>query len=413
VALKLNAIVLQVRPACDALYDSRIEPWSPYLTGTMGKAPEPRYDPLEFACTEAHARGLELHAWFNPFRALTTLNASTSSGHVTRTHPEWVRTFGKQLWLDPGEPAARQYSLDVIIDVVRRYDVDGVHIDDYFYPYPLPSKQSFPDDASYGRYREKGGRLERDDWRRDNINQLVQQIYERVKATKRWVKFGISPFGVWRPRVPESIGPGLDSYGEIYADSRKWLQEGWCDYFTPQLYWSIQPAKQSFPVLLKWWSAQNVKSRHVWAGIATERIGPARPPQEIVNQIALTRGLASSRGHVHWNMKALMRNKAGIGDLLIQNSNREFALVPPSSWLGGATPGKPIIVRDGTRLSWSVSGNAQPAWWLAQARVGDTWTARLVPGTQLSGQLPAADAVAMRAIDRTGMISEATVFSLR
>ncbi|MEA3209987.1 MAG: hypothetical protein QOE70_3044 [Chthoniobacter sp.] len=413
VLLKMNAIILQVRPACDAFYDSQREPWSPYLTGTMGLAPEPGYDPLEFAIAEAHLRGLELHAWFNPFRALTSASAPVSSNHVTRTHPEWVRRYGGQLWLDPGEPNAREFSLATILDVVRRYDIDGVHIDDYFYPYPTPARTPFPDDASWRRYREGGGTLERDDWRRDNNNQLVEQLYTRVKELKRGVKVGISPFGIWRPGNPTTIIAGLDAYGELYADSRRWLQEGWCDYFSPQLYWSIAPKKQSFPVLLSWWAEQNKLGRHLWPGIATERIGPARPIQEILNQIELTRTFAGSHGHVHWNHKALMRDKGGIVEGLREQSYPQFAMVPASPWLGVTTLPKPVLESGGGRLSWRLADGRQPRWWLVQARQGETWASQLVPGTRSSGRLPDAEAISLRAVDAAGNLGEPIVLRVR
>lgn len=414
VELKLNALILQVRPACDAFYESQIEPWSYYLTGTMGKAPAPPYDPLEFCLAEAHMRGIELHAWFNPFRALTSLNAPTSSNHVTKQHPEWVRRYGGQLWLDPGEPDVREYSLSVILDVVRRYDVDGVHIDDYFYPYPTPAKTPFPDDATYRRYREKGGTLERGDWRRDNNNQLVQQLYQRVKELKPWVKVGISPFGIWRPGVPDTIIAGLDAYGEIYADSRRWLSEGWCDYFSPQLYWSIGPRKQSFPVLMDWWAEQNARGRHLWPGIATERIGPVRPAQEILNQITLTRGLPGSQGHLHWNNKALMINKGKITDRLRETTYRQFAMVPPSPWLGMKKLPKPIVEQASDRLTWHLPDGDPPRWWLVQARSDDgSWASQLVPGTRQSGKPPQARAFCLRAVDSTGVLGAPTLLEVR
>ena len=313
VSLKLNAILLQVRPACDALYASKKEPWSQFLTGTQGVSPG--YDPLAFAVAEAHARGLELHAWFNPFRAAVDSGAKLAANHVAREHPDWTRHFGSQLWLDPGEPAARDHVLGVILDVVRRYDIDGVHIDDYFYPYPLKrGDASFPDEATWACHGAASG-LSRDDWRRDNINRFVQAMYRGVKGAKSGVRVGISPFGIWRPGVPATIEAQLDAYSQLFADSRKWLAEGWCDYLAPQLYWGISPAKQSFPVLLDWWRAQS-RGRAVWPGIATERIGASRPAQEIIDQIALTRRGTGSPGHIHWSMKALMRDQGGIAEKL-------------------------------------------------------------------------------------------------
>jgi uncharacterized lipoprotein YddW (UPF0748 family) len=323
--LKLNAILLQVRPASDALYDSKKEPWSEFLSGRAGLSPS--YDPLAFAIKEAHARGLELHAWVNPFRAAIHAGTALPANHVARVHPEWVRRFGQQLWIDPGDPAARAYVIGVITDIVRRYDVDGLHLDDYFYPYPLkPSAATFPDDSTWQRYGRESG-LSRADWRRDNINDFVRSMYRAVKATKSNVRIGISPFGIWRPGVPPGTKAGLDAFGQLFADSRKWLAEGWCDYLAPQLYWGIQPADQSFPVLLNWWRAQS-RGASIWPGIATERIGSKRPAREIIEQIALTRRGTSSPGHIHWSMKALMRNQGGIDNLLRAGPYAEKAEPP-------------------------------------------------------------------------------------
>ena len=326
--LKLNAILLQVRPACDALYASKLEPWSHFLTGKMGAPPEPYYDPLAFAVKEAHARGLQLHAWFNPFRALANVVHPTSANHVSKMHAEWVRRYGAQLWLDPGEPEARAYAIEVMLDVVRRYDVDGVHIDDYFYPYPIKGGVDFPDETTWRRY---AGGANRGDWRRENVNRFVEALYRGIKREKPSVKFGISPFGIWRPGVPATTEAQLDAYGQLYADARKWLQEGWCDYLSPQLYWSIAPAKQSFPVLLDWWRSQSTSVRPVWPGIAVDRIGPTRPATEIERQIELARQntpSGTSPGHIHWSMKSLLRNRGGISDLLGRGVYREKAAVP-------------------------------------------------------------------------------------
>ncbi|MDQ3199962.1 MAG: family 10 glycosylhydrolase [Verrucomicrobiota bacterium] len=324
-ALKLNAILLQVRPASDALYASRTEPWSEFLTGKAGVSPG--YDPLDYAISEAHSRGLELHAWINPFRAAIHAGGALPSNHVAKRHPEWVRRFGKQLWIDPGDPDARAYVIDVVSEIVRRYGVDGIHIDDYFYPYPLKSGATFPDEATWSRYGSKSG-MSRADWRRDNINDFVRTLYRTVKVIRPRARVGISPFGIWRPGVPPTTKAGLDAYGQLYADSRKWLAEGWCDYLAPQLYWSIKPADQSFPVLLNWWRAQS-PGKPVWPGIATERIGSKRPAREIVDQIELTRQGTRSPGHIHWSMKALKRNQGGINRLLEAGPYAEKAEPPP------------------------------------------------------------------------------------
>jgi len=311
--LKLTALLFQVRPAADALYDSKFEPWSMFLSGAQGG--DPGYDPLAYAVKEAHARGIELHAWFNPFRAATNANGPFAKNHITRTHPEWIRKHGSLLWIDPGEPAAREYVQNVILDVVRRYDIDGVHLDDYFYPYPAKGVGDFADGPSW-KSRGVATGMTRSDWRRDNINRFVEALYRRVKAEKAGVEVGFSPFGIWRPGVPSTIEAGLDAYEMLYCDARLWLAKGWCDYLAPQLYWSIQPAKQSFPVLLDWWRAQSTAGRPIWPGIATERIGSQRPAKEIAAQIALTRRGTAQPGHIHWNMRALMQNRGGIADLL-------------------------------------------------------------------------------------------------
>ena len=309
--LKLNTVIFQVRPACDAMYASPIEPWSEYLTGTMGKAPEPFYDPLAFAVEEAHKRGLELHAWFNPYRArLLGSKSPAAPGHISKTQPQIVREYGKFLWLDPGEKETQDYSVSVIMDVVKRYDVDGIHFDDYFYPYKEEDasgkEMDFPDELSWKRYGA-GKKRSRDDWRRENVNVFIQRLYKSIKSAKPWVKFGISPFGIWQPGNPPQIR-GLNAYDKLYADSRKWFAEGWVDYFAPQLYWAIAPPDQSFPVLLKWWAEQNAKHRLLMPGIDTTKTRGRWKPEEIVNQIRLARNQPGVSGHIHWNMKSLMRN---------------------------------------------------------------------------------------------------------
>ena len=328
VALHLNAIILQVRPAADALYASRLEPWSEYLTGVQGRAPSPWYDPLAFAVQEAHARGLELHAWFNPYRARQSRAKSPpSASHVARTMPSLVKSYGPYLWMDPGEPAIRRRTLAVVLDVVRRYDIDGVHIDDYFYPYQEYDRRGrvidFPDTRSWKRYRKGGGRLARADWRRHNVDELVKQLYTGVHAVKPWVKFGISPFGIWRPGNPPSI-TGYDAYERLYGDSRKWLRSGWVDYYTPQLYWPIAQIPQSYPTLLGWWVEQNEKGRHMWPGNYTNKVGPGRDQgwaaDEVLEQIRITRAQPGD------GQRALQHDRIPRGERLARHSPRDRAL---------------------------------------------------------------------------------------
>ena len=408
--LKLNAVIFQVRPGCDALYQSSLEPWSEYLTGTMWQPPQPFYDPLLFAVQEAHKRGLELHAWFNPYRAHHPSGKSPiAANHISRTHPELVRQYGKLLWLDPGEKAVQDYSLQVILDVVKRYDVDGIHFDDYFYPYKERDETGknldFPDEASWQRYGA-GGRLNRDDWRRENVNVFIRRAYQAIKATKPWVKFGLSPFGIWRPGNPPQI-KGFDAYSELYADSRKWLANGWLDYFAPQLYWGINPPEQSCPGLLRWWAAQNAKDRLLAPGMDSTRASRRSDPEEIVREIRLTRQQPGAEGHIHWNMRALMRNSS-LDAALEQEVYQQAALVPALPWLGRTMPKKPALTVAGGKspveVSWR-AGKQEQAWlWLLQVRRGKDWTTMVLPGTQGSCALaqPAPNVIALTAVDRFG-----------
>ena len=432
VQLRLNAVILQVRPAADALYASPYEPWSEYLTGKMGRAPSPYYDPLEFAVREAHRRGLELHAWFNPYRARHPSGKSVpSANHISVTHPELVKRYGShQLWMDPGEPAVRQQTIRVVLDVVKRYDIDGVHIDDYFYPYKERDARGnvidFPDGPSWQRYRASGGKLSRDDWRRANVDSLIHQVYAGIKAIKPWVKFGISPFGVWRPGYP-SITHGFDSYSELYGDSRKWLLNGWADYFTPQLYWPIDRPDLSYPILLQWWVEQNAKGRHIWPGNYVDKVTGTPSgwlAEEILNQIALTRAQPGATGNVFFSMRTLMGNGDNLAQKLISGPYASKALVPPSPWLDSIPPLSPLvrISRDAGTLSTTLAlqpQGAEATWlWVIRTRVGDQWTTDIVPGQQRRYDLPRlaggayADAVSVSAVDRTGNESPPVVMPL-
>lgn len=338
--LNQNAVILQVRPACDAFYPSEIEPWSEYLTGLQGRAPSPFYDPLDFAVTEAHRRGLELHAWFNPFRPRSlVIAAPASESHVSKRRPEWVRQYGRLLWLDPGEPEVRDYTLRVVLDVVQRYDIDAVHFDDYFYPYPEKDKKGkyldFPDDASWERHGKETG-LGRSDWRRRNVDTFVQRVYEEIHVMKPQVKLGISPFGIWRPNHPETIF-GLDAYEVLYADARKWLREGWCDYMAPQLYWTIDDSPTSFPILLDWWVKQSEQERHVFPGLNALKVGDEWPVNQISRQIEFTRTQPRAGGQILWSANAYRNNKA-FKDELGSEVYAEPALVPRFDWLDATPP---------------------------------------------------------------------------
>jgi uncharacterized lipoprotein YddW (UPF0748 family) len=412
--LRLNAVFLQIRPSCDALYASKLEPWSEYLTGRMGQAPSPWYDPLAFAIEEAHRRGLELHAWFNPFRARHASGISAlARNHISKTRPALVKTYGKSLWLDPGEQQVHDYVVQVVQDVVQRYDIDGVHFDDYFYPYeekdakgqPLP----FPDWSSWKRYKEAGGKLAKEDWRRQNVNSFVSRIGRAIKTQKPSVRFGISPFGIWRPGYPSQIR-GFDAYGKLYADARKWFIEGSVDYLAPQLYWPTSQREQSYPVLLRWWAEQNAQQRHLWPGSSLNH-----DPVEIVNQIRLTRKQPGAGGNILWSAKALLQNRRGIGDLLLKEVYTEAALPPALSWIDQKPVSQPrLLVDDSARVTarWSPAAETKPAWWLLQTLSNGIWSIEILPGqtafkTLMGNTKP--DAIALAAISPSGQASAPVV----
>lgn len=341
-SLRMNAAIFQIRPSADALYPSRIEPWSEYLTGRQGTPPVPEYDPLEFTIQEARKRGIEVHVWINPYRANhPAQKGPLAENHIGRTHPDFVETYARFLWMNPAEDFVQKRTLEVVRDVVRRYDIDGVHIDDYFYPYPVEGTP-FPDADNYAAYRQGGGNLSLGDWRRKNVDDFVLALHKNIKSVKPWVRFGISPFGIYRPGVPAGIRAGVDQYDQLYADALKWFREGWCDYYSPQLYWPIAQTAQSFPVLLNWWETQNAKRIHLWPGLFTSRTNPASgnwPAKEVTDQIALIRG-SRATGAVHFSMKALMLDWNGIRSAL-RKTYAEVALPPATTWIEAKRPEAP------------------------------------------------------------------------
>lgn len=415
-SLGLNAVIFQVRPAADALYASPLEPWSEYLTGEQGR--DPGWDPLAEWVAAAHARGLELHAWFNPYRARHhEAKSPLAPTHVARTHPQVVKKYGELLWMDPGEAFAAERTLAVIRDVVRRYDIDGVHIDDYFYPYPIakplppgapkdakPDEIEFPDDPAWHAYQKAGGKLARADWRRDNVDRLVQRIYETVHAEKPWVKFGISPFGIARPdRRPASI-TGFSQYDKLFADAELWFERGWCDYFTPQLYWPVDQKGQSYPVLLDYWLAQNKSGRHLWPGLFTSRIDSSEkswPTSEIIAQIALTRARAGATGHVHFSAIALAQDRKAIATNL-RPLYAPPALLPASPWMKVAAPAAPKLTRAGDTVK--VAGlDAHAAQLAVWRRENGAWRFSVLPAN--TATLAAGEALVVSAVNRAGVES--------
>ncbi|MFL6468055.1 MAG: glycoside hydrolase family 10 protein [Pyrinomonadaceae bacterium] len=409
-SLRLNAIIFQVRPACDAVYKSEIEPWSEYLTGQMGRPQS--FDPLEFVVAEAHKRGILVHAWFNPYRALHPSAKTISENHISKRRPEIVRTYGKHLWLDPTEPEAQKYSLRVVLDVVRRYDIDGVHFDDYFYPYiekdAAGSDIPFPDDKNWNVYQGKGGKLNRSDWRRMHVNNFIAAVGREVKRIKPKVLYGVSPFGIWQP-MPELGIEGFNSYEGLYADSRKWLQDGIVDYLVPQLYWESARRAQSFPILLDWWKSQNVKKRHLWPGLATYRIGRNADwtAGELLSQIALTRKSGETRGAVHFSFKSLRNDLGGVQKALTSGPYNRDALIPMSPWIRTSKPQSPkaTIKRDSrfTRASWSPVRGA--FCYVVYAKGDSGWDYSILPAHETSIALSSnrnIGKVVVKSVDRLG-----------
>jgi uncharacterized lipoprotein YddW (UPF0748 family) len=422
--LRMNAVIFQVRPGADALYDSKIEPWSEYLTGEMGRAPSPYYDPLKFAIEEAHKRGLELHAWINPYRARYSTKRKASKTHISRAHPDLVRKYGSYLWMDPGDAEVRAQTKKVVLDIVRRYDVDGIHLDDYFYPYKEQRRGRdipFPDNTTWKRYVQRGGKLSRADWRRDNVNKLVDELNTAVHEAKSWVRFGISPFGIWRPGYPASVR-GLDQYNELFADARKWWNEGWVDYLVPQLYWAVDRPQQSYVQLLQWWADENRYKRHLWAGNYTGKVGFSNsqkfPVSEIQEQIRLTRENPGASGNVHFSMKVFMDDPDMLNEKLARETYAEPALVPASPWLDDDAPDAPTLTLRTDqgrgeqsvemRLPIVVRKDAKPSapWlWVIQSRDDSNWATSIIPASSnLFTLRPRVTDVRVRAVDRVGNV---------
>lgn len=341
----INAIMLQVRPSTDAFYGKGREMWSRFLSGKQGRAPEPYYDPLDFAIEEAHKRGMELHAWFNPYRATFDLVEShTDPNHITRQKPEWFFTFGGKKLFNPGIPEVRSYIVDVIMDVVRNYDIDGVHFDDYFYPYP-EKNQVLRDTDTFRKYG--AGFADISDWRRHNVDTLIHTLSDSIRGTKKYVKFGISPFGIWRNRAQDPEGSesnGFDAYGRLYADARKWVKEGWIDYINPQIYFPFFYPAAPYEKLVDWWS-NNTYGKHLYIGQAAYRAAENREGwrnrQQIPDQIRYLRNNARVQGSVFFSSKSLTDNLAGVKDSLRTEFYRYPALQPAMIWIDDVLPNAP------------------------------------------------------------------------
>lgn len=358
----INAIIFQVRPEADALYASRLEPWSRFLTGVQGKAPEPYWDPMQFMIDECHKRGMEFHAWINPYRTKTTLKSELAPNHVYNVHPEWFVTYGDQLYFDPALPESRRHICMVVSDIVSRYDVDAIHMDDYFYPYPIKGKD-FPDDASFARFG--GGFSNKGDWRRSNVNVLIKKLHETIREIKPWVKFGVSPFGIYRNESSDPLGSktkGLQNYDDLYADVLLWAREGWIDYNIPQIYWHIGHPVADYETLVKWW-ARNTENRPLFIGQSVmNTVQNADPKNPSINQLprkmALQRAYQTIGGSCQWPASAVVENAGKYRDALIAEYHKYPALPPVFDFIDNEAPAKvrkmkPVWTEDGYILFWT------------------------------------------------------------
>ena len=358
----VNAIIFQIRPECDALYQSNIEPWSRFLTGKQGVAPSPYWDPLQWMVTECHKRGMELHAWINPYRAKTKTTHELDSRHVALRHPEWVFEYDDQYILNPAIPECRNFICHVVGDIVRRYDVDGLHIDDYFYPYPAAG-QTIPDDQLF-RSNPRGF-TNKGDWRRDNVNLFIRQLSDTIHQNKPWVKFGVSPFGIYRNKKNDPNGSntnGLQNYDDLYADVLLWVNKGWVDYNVPQLYWEIGHKSADYQELIGWWN-RYASNRPLFIGEDVERTvknADLRNPNvhQLAAKVQLRSQMRNVQGAVLWYAKAAVDNIGNYGTSLRSTYWRYPALQPQMPFIDGKAPKKvrkPKVINtqeDGNVLFW-------------------------------------------------------------
>ena len=370
-AYNLNTVVFQIRPDADALYYSAIEPWSEWLTGEQGLAPDPWYDPLQFTIAECRKRGLDIHVWLNPYRAIqNTDRTKAAPNRVSNTHPEWMLTYGNKKYFDPGIPEVRNHVANVVSDIVRRYDIDAVHFDDYFYPYKI-SGIEFPDNKSFKKYAGEFGPKQKDDWRRNNVDLIIKQLHDSIKAIKPTVEFGISPFGVWRNKKNDQIGSetsaGISNYDDLFADILKWQREGWIDYVTPQLYWYIGKEVADYRILAKWWSDHSLGC-NIYTGQALYLIDPAskepawRGSDEIIRQLSLNRTISEIKGSMYFSAKFLKRNPLSIKEKLLNDCYKYPSLTPLNRRIVPVIPAKPaeaILQKKGKSivLSWQKKEN--------------------------------------------------------
>lgn len=337
----VNAVIFQVRPQADAFYKSELEPWSRFLTDN-GAAPTPFWDPLQFMIEESHARGMELHAWLNPYRVTSAKGQTLPEGHIYHKHPEWFLKYDDKMYFDPGLPESREFITEVVMDIVDRYDVDGIHFDDYFYPYPVKGVD-FPDSKSYAKY---GNGMELGDWRRHNVDLLIEGLHERISAAKPWVIFGISPFGIWRNKSNDPRGSdtnGLQNYDALYADVLLWSREGWIDYLLPQLYWELEHKVAPYLILVDWWD-KNAEGRNMYIGqnvagtMKTPAIDGSSEASQLRQKIRLTREAENIQGNCWWPAYDVTKNLEGVADSLMIDFQATVALPPTYPWISDKKP---------------------------------------------------------------------------
>jgi uncharacterized lipoprotein YddW (UPF0748 family) len=353
----MNAVIVQIRPASDAFYPSQYEPWSEYLTGKQGQPPSPYYDPLKFMIAETHKRGMEFHAWMNPYRAEFKIGKSSiSPTHITRLHPEWFIDYGGVKYFDPGNKDAQQFVVNVVRDVVKRYDIDAIHFDDYFYPYRIAGKE-FNDQRSFAKY---GNGLSREDWRRSNVDSIIVHLSKAIKEENKYCQFGISPFGVWRniDNDPEGSNTkaGQTNYDDLYADILLWLKMKWIDYVVPQLYWEISHKVVGFEVLTDWW-ARHAYGRQLYIGQGIYRALESRSyawknKNELPNQIKFLRKYPQIQGSVFFSSSTFNSNPNGWSDSLRNNYYKYPAIPPSMPWIDSAKPEQPILLFDSSKSTY-------------------------------------------------------------
>ena len=369
----MNTVVFQIRPSADAFYASPYEPWSQWLTGKQGMRPDPFYDPLTFASVECRKRGLDLHVWINPYRAVSDVNNNkTAPDHISNTHPEWFLTYGKTKYFDPALPETRDFVAKVVSDIVRRYDIDAIHMDDYFYPYRIAGVE-FPDNQSFKTYPRGFAANQRDDWRRDNVDLIIRQIHDSIKAIKPWVELGISPFGVWRNIAKDPNGSktkaGQTNYDDLFADVLKWQRGQWIDYITPQIYWERGKEVADYKIIADWWS-RNTFGAQLYIGQAPYRIDPAakekswQSADEIIQQIKLNRKYPEISGSMFFSAKFMRKNPLGIQEKLLKKYYRYPALAPVNQRIAPILSTEPanaqFTTADGQiKFSWERGANTK------------------------------------------------------